>query len=142
MAIAAPAHRNLPGDRYMSLRTVLAVGAALLIPLGARAATGFTSLHPEEAYPDSTEQVSPDPYTGFIRQVQEKLHQQGFDAGPLNGDFGSKTQAALAQFQLSRGVPASGQLDDATLAELGVQREAQASAGASADASEDAGQSR
>ena len=74
--------------------------------------------------------------------MQEKLHQQGFDAGPLNGDFGSKTQAALAQFQLSQGLPASGQLDDGTLAALGVQRDAQASAGASADASPDPEPSR
>lgn len=57
----------------------------------------------------------------------------GFDAGPVNGDFGHKTQAALAQLQLSRTLPASGPLDDETLAELGVKREiaqAEASAGA------------
>lgn len=41
-------------------------------------------------------------------------------AGPVNGDFDGKTQAALAQFQLSRDLPASGQLDDRTAAELGV----------------------
>ena len=58
----------------------------------------------------------------IIKQVQQKLHQQGFDAGPVNGDFGAKTQAALAQFQLSRVLPASGALDDQTLAELGVSR--------------------
>lgn len=73
--------------------------------------------------------------------MQEKLRELGFDAGPVNGDFGSKTQAALAQFQLSRAIPASGQLDDQTLAELGVKRdEPQASAGASADASAAPGQ--
>lgn len=113
----------------MNLRILLAVGAAL--PLGALAANEFTSLHPEEAHPDSTQQVSPDPYTGFIKRVQEKLHELGFHAGPVNGDFGTKTQAALAQFQLSRAVPASGQLDDQTLAELGIERDAQASAGSS-----------
>jgi len=59
---------------------------------------------------------------GFISEVQEKLRSLGFDAGPVNGDFGSKTQAALAQFQLSRTIPASGQLDNETLDELGVKR--------------------
>jgi peptidoglycan hydrolase-like protein with peptidoglycan-binding domain len=68
--------------------------------------------------------LASDPYDGFIREVQEKLHVLGFDAGPVNGDFGEKTQAALAQFQLSRIIPASGQLDDQTLLELGVERPA------------------
>ena len=93
-------------------------------------AAGFTALHPEEALPDSTEQVSEDTYTGFIKSVQERLRALGFDAGPVNGDFGHKTQTALGQFQLSRTLPASGQLDEQTLAELGVKREsAEASAG-------------
>jgi hypothetical protein len=117
----------------MNLRTCVAT-AVLLVPLGAIAAGPFTSLHPEEAHPDPTGKSSPDPYMGFIGRVQEKLRALGFDAGPVNGDFGSKTQAALAQFQLSRTIPASGQLDDPTLAELGVARDdAQASAGASAE---------
>lgn len=96
----------------------------------ARGASAFTALHPEAALPDSTEQPSEDAYTGFVKQVQERLRALGFDAGPVNGDFGPKTQAALAQFQLSRTLPASGSLDDETLAELGVKREpAEASAG-------------
>jgi peptidoglycan hydrolase-like protein with peptidoglycan-binding domain len=80
-----------------------------------------------------------DQYSGLIKQVQEKLRELGFDAGPPNGDFGAKTQAALAQFQISKTIPASGQLDDQTLAELGVTRNAlqaaadASSAGASAD---------
>jgi peptidoglycan hydrolase-like protein with peptidoglycan-binding domain len=110
----------------MSSRVFIVVSATLLMPLAAVAANALTSLHPEEAYPDSTRQVVPDRYTDFVKQVQEKLHGQGFDAGPATGDFDSKTQAALAQFQLSRTLPASGQLDDRTLAELGVERDAQA----------------
>jgi peptidoglycan hydrolase-like protein with peptidoglycan-binding domain len=119
----------------MNLHICLATAVLLLAPFGAIAADPFTSLHPEEAHPDPIGKSSPDPYTGFISRVQEKLRGLGFDAGPVNGDFGSKTQAALAQFQLSRIIPASGQLDDQTLAELGVARDAQASAGASAEPS-------
>ena len=119
----------------MSLRRLaFAFALLLLAPLGTFGAGAFTSLHPEEAYPDPTGQPSPDPYSGFITRVQEKLREAGFDGGPPNGDFGAKTQTALTQFQLSRNVPASGQLDDRTLAELGVQREAaQASAGATTE---------
>ena len=64
-----------------------------------------------------------DPYAEIVSNVQRKLQALGFDAGPINGDFDAKTQAALAQFQISTGIPASGQLDDATLAQLEVQRQ-------------------
>jgi peptidoglycan hydrolase-like protein with peptidoglycan-binding domain len=114
----------------MRLRLGRIVAVLAFAPLSVFAASPFTSLHPEEAIPDPTHQPSQDPYTGFVTRVQQKLRELGFDAGPPNGDFGEKTQAALAQFQLSRTLPASGQLDDATLAELGVRRdEAEASAG-------------
>ena len=95
---------------------------ALFAPLTVHAGV-FTSLHPEEAHPDPTGTSAPGPYSGLITRVQEKLRELGFDAGPANGDLGEKTQAALAQFQLSRTIPAGGQLDDLTLAELGVVRE-------------------
>ncbi len=96
----------------------------LLLPFGAFA----SGVHPEEDHPDPVGQASADPYTGFISQVQEKLRELGFDAGPVNGDFGTKTQAALAQFQLSRTIPAGGQLDDLTLEELGVKRQQESAA--------------
>ena len=106
----------------MKTRTLVFV--VLLAPLAVHAAGAFTSLHPEEAIPDPVGTVAPGPYSGMISRVQEKLLELGFDAGPVNGDLGEKTQAALAQFQLSRIIPAGGQLDDRTLAELGVEREA------------------
>ena len=106
--------------------------AALAFPLTALAAGAYTGNHPEESLPDNQQQVSSDPYQPLVRQVQERLHQLGFDAGPVNGEFGEKTQAALAQFQLSLVIPASGQLDALTLNELGVSGES-ASAGGSAE---------
>lgn len=107
----------------MNLRhRLLIASAAMLMPLSALAAKEITSLHPEEAYPDNAAPLtSPGPYTGFIKEVQQKLHGHGFDAGPINGDFGAKTQAALAQFQLSVDLPASGMLDGRTLEALGVE---------------------
>ena len=78
--------------------------------------------------------ASSDPYTGFISEVQQKLREFGFDAGPVNGDFGPQTQAALAQFQLSRTIPASGQLDDVTLQELGVKRQEEGAAAGGSEA--------
>jgi hypothetical protein len=119
----------------MNPRACVVAAFLLAAPLGAGAAGAFTSLHPEEAYPDPSQAASADPYTGFITGVQEKLRQLGFDAGPANGDFGAKTQAALGQFQLSRNLPASGQLDDRTLAELGVTRDIAQAADSSAGSS-------
>jgi peptidoglycan hydrolase-like protein with peptidoglycan-binding domain len=106
----------------------------LLAPVGALASGPFTALHPEEFHPDTTVQPSPDEYSGFISQVQQKLLELGFDAGPVNGDLNAKTQAALAQFQLSRVIPAGGQLDDLTLQELGVERQSESAATGGTDA--------
>jgi peptidoglycan hydrolase-like protein with peptidoglycan-binding domain len=108
---------------------ILAAVLIVVAPLPA-AAGALTSLHPEEAIPDPPRPISQGSYAGFISRVQEQLRALGFDPGPVNGDFGFKTQAALAQFQLSRVIPASGQLDDPTLAELGVARDEGESAAA------------
>jgi len=116
----------------MRLRLLLFLVAP---PFAASAAA--PGLHPEEAYPDNIPpMVSPGPFTEFIKQVQEKLHQHGFDAGPINGDFGPKTQAALAQFQLSAVLPASGSLDERTLSELGIERAPQRSEGAASSSAD------
>src|SRR5438045_9160854 len=98
--LALPAHCLRRPD--MQPKTpVLAAAVLLAFQASALASAPFTSNHPEKAYPDNAPPLSsPGPYSDLVKQVQEKLHGEGFDAGPLNGDFGSKTQAALAQFQL------------------------------------------
>jgi peptidoglycan hydrolase-like protein with peptidoglycan-binding domain len=63
-------------------------------------------------------------YVELVKRMQIALHLQGFDPGPINGVNEGRTQAALAQFQLSRNLPASGAMDEATLKELGVSPEA------------------
>ena len=55
-----------------------------------------------------------------ITRASSARCRRSFDAGPVNGDWNERTQAALAQFQLSVPMPAGGQLDEPTLAELGV----------------------
>jgi peptidoglycan hydrolase-like protein with peptidoglycan-binding domain len=105
------------------------IGSALALALtSAHAGTALSDAHPEEAYADNLPSLvtSPGPYAPLIKDVQQKLHDLGFDAGPVNGEFGTKTQAALAQFQLAQTLPASGALDDETLQALGVARNAAA----------------
>jgi hypothetical protein len=108
----------------------LAAVALLLAPALTLSGGPFTSLHPEEAYPDPEIPAEFAPYADLVSRAQARLRALGFDAGPINGDFGAKTQAALAQFQLSLSIPVSGSLDDATLAGLGIERESSAAAGA------------
>lgn len=100
------------------------VAAALVIGASAPAAAEQAfGIHPEAAIPDDLPRAaSPGPYDDFVKQVQQKLNDLGFDAGTVNGDFGEKTQAALAQFQLAHLLPASGALDDETLKALGIER--------------------
>jgi peptidoglycan hydrolase-like protein with peptidoglycan-binding domain len=106
----------------MNLRICLIASVALLTAAGsAGAGNAVSDNHPEAAYPDNAPPLfSPGPNADVIKRVQEKLAALGFDAGPANGEFGTKTQAALAQFQLSELLPASGALDEHTLAALGV----------------------
>ena len=104
----------------MKVRLFACALAFTLGPALALAASPFTSNHPEEAIPDPDTRVHSGPHTELYRQVQERLRALGFNPGPVNGDFGEKTQAALAQFQISELIPASGQLDEVTLAHLGV----------------------
>ena len=100
----------------------LAVAAISLCVSAATLTAGTFTNHPEDAYPDNAPPLtSGGPFEDLLKQVQEKLHANGFNAGPVNGTFNSKTQAALAQFQLSRAMPVSGALDEVTLRELGVE---------------------
>jgi peptidoglycan hydrolase-like protein with peptidoglycan-binding domain len=78
-----------------------------------------------------------DGYVNLVKRVQIALHLHGFDPGPVNGQNEGRTQAALAQFQLSENLPASGALDDATLKALDVPRDAATQPREEASASEE-----
>lgn len=56
-----------------------------------------------------------------IRNVQQQLQQQGYDVGQIDGVMGPNTRQALSQFQRDNNMPASGRLDQQTMAALGVQ---------------------
>lgn len=49
-----------------------------------------------------------------IKQAQEQLKSAGFDPGPTDGIMGPQTQKALKDYQQSKGLKASGQLDQET----------------------------
>ena len=56
-----------------------------------------------------------------VRQIQQALKDKGFDVGPIDGQLGPKTEQALRSFQQAQGLQATGQVDQKTMAALGVQ---------------------
>lgn len=54
----------------------------------------------------------------MTRMVQEALTEKGFDPGPIDGMWGSRTKAAVMEFQESAGLSANGQIDGPTKSSL------------------------
>ena len=55
--------------------------------------------------------IEPSPY---IKQIQKKLIDEGFNPGPIDGLRGKRTNDALKKYQLSLDIPATGELDSKT----------------------------
>ena len=55
-----------------------------------------------------------------LMEAQKKLNQEGFDAGRADGRWGTKTAKAVKSFQEKNNLPATGKLDEQTLADLGI----------------------
>jgi peptidoglycan hydrolase-like protein with peptidoglycan-binding domain len=55
-----------------------------------------------------------------VQQAQEKLKAEGMYKGQVDGIDGPETKQALEQFQQKNGLKQTGQLDQQTLAKLGV----------------------
>jgi len=70
------------------------------------------------------------PSPGDVRQIQQALKDKGFDAGPIDGQLGPQTEQALRSFQQAQGFQATGQIDQKTMAALGVQAGQQSMQGA------------
>lgn len=55
-----------------------------------------------------------------IQRVQRVLNDRGYNAGPIDGQYGASTQDAVRRFQQASGLPATGELGPSTLSALGV----------------------
>ena len=55
---------------------------------------------------------------GMTRRVQDALVEKGFDPGPVDGIWGSRTKGALMKFQESAGLSATGLIDGPTKSSL------------------------
>ncbi len=56
-----------------------------------------------------------------VREIQEKLKDAGFDPGPVDGEFGPHTNAAVVAFQLAQGLAPDGEVGPQTAEALGIQ---------------------
>jgi len=54
------------------------------------------------------------------REIQTALKELGYDPGPIDGQWGPKTSAALRRFERDNDLRADGQLDSLTLIALGL----------------------
>ncbi|HJU22811.1 MAG TPA: peptidoglycan-binding domain-containing protein [Casimicrobiaceae bacterium] len=64
-----------------------------------------------------------------VRSAQQALNEKGFNVGTVDGQMGPNTEAAIKKFQQSKGLPESGNLDEQTLAALGVEQNQTSSQG-------------
>src|SRR5438067_10582155 len=55
-----------------------------------------------------------------VREVQEKLRDDGFYFGEIDGAYSSQLSAALTRYQIRKGLPITGQLDVETSKALGA----------------------
>ena len=60
------------------------------------------------------------PSQARYRQIQQALAQRGYDPGPIDGRWGSKTSAALKRFEKDHNLRADGKLDSLALITLGL----------------------
>src|SRR5213596_1852164 len=56
----------------------------------------------------------------MVREIQRALKEKGFPPGPIDGDFGPSTHAAVVSLQASRGLVIDGEVGARTARALGV----------------------
>jgi Putative peptidoglycan binding domain len=56
----------------------------------------------------------------IVTRLQQALAAKGFDPGPIDGEFGANTAAAIAAFQATNGLVVDGQVGTQTASALGV----------------------
>jgi peptidoglycan hydrolase-like protein with peptidoglycan-binding domain len=107
------------------LATIIAVSAAALPALAQQTGSPSQLNRQPQAQPRQTAAADTD--RDQIRQVQQALDQKGFKAGRADGVLGARTKQALQDFQTRQKLQANGQLDQQTLAALGVSTNSQSS---------------
>jgi len=96
------------------LAMTIAAGAITALPAVAQQNQGGT------APPNREETVPLQLKAGQVMAMQQRLNEQGFSAGRVDGLWGPDTSAAVRNFQQKNGLRRTGQLDQGTLRALGI----------------------
>ena len=116
----------------MKLRTIVAATSAALFSLGAIAGGEDKQSQSQQSQPSSSaasgstsgqQSQKQAQRSDIVKQAQQKLSAAGHKVGKPDGILGPQTQKGLKEFQQSKGLEPSGQLNKETLAALGVSAE-------------------
>ena len=102
----------MEGVRYSS------AVAALLLALGMASASLPAGAQQQDGGAVAPADVTEDP--AKVRRIQRALSQAGYDPGEIDGRWGSRTRAALRNFQEAEGLEATGDVDLSTVIALGL----------------------
>lgn len=90
--------------------------------LAAFLAAGVLAAAPAFAQPAQQQETVPVQMSSKqVMNLQQKLKQQGFYNGQIDGNWGPETQTAVKDFQKKEDLPVTGQLDPQTMQKLGIQ---------------------
>lgn len=70
------------------------------------------------ATPSSSPELGRGDFGAAVTEVQQLLQRAGIPTGPIDGDYGAMTQAAVRRFQTARGLPVDGVVGPRTWAAL------------------------
>src|SRR3979411_2099584 len=97
----------------------LIVATAAVLALGiAGSEVGHTQTPRSTAMPPQSTQSETAVPESQVKQAQQQLKAAGLYKGALDGKMGTDTQQAIEQFQQKHGLPATGTLDEQTMAAL------------------------
>ena len=69
---------------------------------------------PQQGQNQTSQQVSRQQQIDYWKQIQARLNQLGYNAGPVDGRPGNKTYSALRSFQATNGLLANGEISEQT----------------------------
>src|SRR5882724_4204391 len=95
----------------MAMKSLILVAILGLLAAGCAGTRSAAPVAGPSAY------TQPQP-SAAVRDAQQRLSALGFYAGAVDGIWGPDTRAAVERFQLSRGLPVTGDLDQVTASAL------------------------
>lgn len=107
-------------DRGASWAPMYARKLPATAPVRKRPAPGSARRPGAQANRGTSTAAAVRPTGDVVRRAQEALGRAGYEIGASDGQIGPRTIAVIKRFQSDRYLPATGQLDEATIAALGV----------------------